>query len=459
MLQAMSTGHDGSIATIHANSARECLGRLEMMMLLSGFPIPQRAMRQQIAAAVNMIVHVARLSDGSRKVMKISEISGMEGEMIMMQDLYEFNRTDTGVRRRHRRQLSPDRNSFLIRAPARNRGIQTRHAAHSHRGGLSAMELLGLLLFVMVFGLVGYFVMRHTRPARETRQLESRLRRPQAVGEEILRDQLKKERGLGSGLGWFYNLGVMHKLEQSLWQAGIYRRVSDVLLLMLLMFGAGATIGAAFWQDPALAIALGVVLALIPIFYIQIKRKRRIKRFVQQLPFALDLIKSSLEAGHSLLRGLQVVVGEFEDPIATEFRSVIEQTRLGFPLPRAMEEMLKRVPDDDLRLLIVAVRVQSEVGSSLAVIIERLAEIVRIRQRLGAQVRALTAQARMSGWVVAALPVILLAAFSVIQPSYTHTLILRTRWPASAENRGDAGHPRVSVDPQIAQGQVLICRH
>ena len=91
----MSTGHDGSIATIHANSPRECLGRLEMMMLLSGVSIPQRAMRQQIASAVNIIVHVSRLSDGSRKVMKISEISGMEGEMIMMQDLFEFVRTDT----------------------------------------------------------------------------------------------------------------------------------------------------------------------------------------------------------------------------------------------------------------------------------------------------------------------------------------------------------------------------
>jgi tight adherence protein B len=242
------------------------------------------------------------------------------------------------------------------------------------------------------------------------------------VGEEILRDRLKKERGLGSGFGWFYDLGVMHKLEQSLWQAGIYRRVSDVLLVMLLMFGTGAMIGAALWQDPIFAIALGSGLAILPILYIRIKRTRRIKRFVGQLPFALDLLKSSLEAGHSLLRGLQVVVGEFEDPIATEFRSVIEQARLGLPLPRAMEEMLKRVPDDDLRLLIVAVRVQSEVGSSLAVIIERLAEIVRIRQRLSAQVRALTAQARMSGWVVAALPIIMLAAFSVIQPSYTHTL-------------------------------------
>jgi len=94
MLQAMSTGHDGSIATIHANSPRESIGRLEMMMLLGGFSIPQRAMRQQIASAVNMVVHVSRLSDGTRKVMKISEISGMEGDTIMMQDLFEFTRTE-----------------------------------------------------------------------------------------------------------------------------------------------------------------------------------------------------------------------------------------------------------------------------------------------------------------------------------------------------------------------------
>ena len=95
MLQAMSTGHDGSIATIHANSSRECLGRLEMMMLLSGFSIPQRAMRQQIASAINIIVHVARLSDGSRRMMKISEVTGVEGEAIMMQDLFEFVQTQT----------------------------------------------------------------------------------------------------------------------------------------------------------------------------------------------------------------------------------------------------------------------------------------------------------------------------------------------------------------------------
>jgi pilus assembly protein CpaF len=93
MLQAMSTGHDGSLCTIHANTPRDSMGRLEMMMLLAGWSIPQRAMRQQIASALNVIVHVSRLSDGTRKVMKISELVGMEGDMIMMQDLYEFHRT------------------------------------------------------------------------------------------------------------------------------------------------------------------------------------------------------------------------------------------------------------------------------------------------------------------------------------------------------------------------------
>ncbi len=95
MLQAMSTGHDGSLSTIHANNPRDGLGRLEMMMMLSGISLPERAMRQQVIAAVNILVHVARLSDGTRKVMKISELTGMEGDMIMLQDLFEFVRTGT----------------------------------------------------------------------------------------------------------------------------------------------------------------------------------------------------------------------------------------------------------------------------------------------------------------------------------------------------------------------------
>jgi pilus assembly protein CpaF len=122
MLQAMSTGHDGSIATIHSNSSRECLGRLEMMMLLSGFSIPQRAMRQQIASAINIIVHVARLSDGSRRMMKISEVTGMEGDAIMMQDLFEFALTSTDA-------------SGKVHGNYRSTGIRSAYAQRIERAG------------------------------------------------------------------------------------------------------------------------------------------------------------------------------------------------------------------------------------------------------------------------------------------------------------------------------------
>jgi tight adherence protein B len=92
------------------------------------------------------------------------------------------------------------------------------------------------------------------------------------------------------------------------------------------------------------------------------------------------------------------------------------------PLPRALEGVLKRVPEDDLRLLVVAVRVHDEVGTSLALIVGRLAEIVRMRQRLRLQIKALTAQSRLGGIIVAILPVLVLGAFSIVQPGYAGSL-------------------------------------
>jgi pilus assembly protein CpaF len=93
MLQAMSTGHDGSLTTIHANNPRDCLSRLELLMMLTGAQMPEKAMRQQISSAINIIIHVSRQQDGTRRVTKISEVAGMEGDVVMMQDLYEFVRT------------------------------------------------------------------------------------------------------------------------------------------------------------------------------------------------------------------------------------------------------------------------------------------------------------------------------------------------------------------------------
>jgi pilus assembly protein CpaF len=92
MLQAMNTGHDGSISTIHANSPRDALSRLETMVLMAGFDIPARAIREQMGSALNIIIQMARLSDGTRRVVKVTEVTGMEGDVIVMQDIFVFEK-------------------------------------------------------------------------------------------------------------------------------------------------------------------------------------------------------------------------------------------------------------------------------------------------------------------------------------------------------------------------------
>jgi pilus assembly protein CpaF len=90
MLQAMNTGHDGSISTIHANTPRDALSRLENMVLMAGMDLPARAIREQVASAINLFIQVSRLQDGSRRVTHVTEVSGMEGETITLQDIFLF---------------------------------------------------------------------------------------------------------------------------------------------------------------------------------------------------------------------------------------------------------------------------------------------------------------------------------------------------------------------------------
>jgi tight adherence protein B len=275
-------------------------------------------------------------------------------------------------------------------------------------------------IFALVFVGVLVFTSSRGTEVEQSREVARRLTRPpDEIEVNVMRKQRPQE---GVLLGALYRMNLLRKLEEAMWQAGMYMRVGDILLIIVLIFGAGLFGGNLFFHDIWFGVVTGLVTGVMPLLYIQFMKKRRLKAFGAQLPFALDLIKSSLEAGHSLQRALQVLVSEFADPLGGEFRTVLEQNRIGLPLPRALEDMLKRVPEDDLRLLVVAVRVQTEVGSSLAQIVGRLSEIVRIRQRLRMQIRALTAQSRMGGMVVGILPIIVLTIFSVVQPGYTDKL-------------------------------------
>ena len=131
MLQAMNTGHDGSLTTVHANTPRDSLARLETMIQMTGMRLSDRAMRQQIASALNPVVQVARLSDGSRRVTSISEITGMEGETITMQEIFQYERTGIDSNG-HARSLQANRHSPALCRKLKACGLH-HHAFSSRR--------------------------------------------------------------------------------------------------------------------------------------------------------------------------------------------------------------------------------------------------------------------------------------------------------------------------------------
>jgi tight adherence protein B len=213
----------------------------------------------------------------------------------------------------------------------------------------------------------------------------------------------------------------LRELERWLAQAGLEVGATR-FMLMIMLLGLGGTISTGLWLDSKMAAVYGLGFAALPVGYLVVRRKRRLATVCQQLPYILDFMRSALSAGHTLLRGVQMAADNSPEPMATELRAVVDQIRLGASLPDALDNMFRRVPEDSLGFLVAAVRVQADVGSSIAEILDRVTTTIRDRQRLQQEIKSLTAQARMSGMIVSALPFALLALFTLIRPAYTHPL-------------------------------------
>jgi tight adherence protein B len=213
----------------------------------------------------------------------------------------------------------------------------------------------------------------------------------------------------------------LRPLGRWLAQAGLEMTVQQFLSLTFLTAVAGLLL-TALWLNIGIAGFYGAAFGAIPMLYVMIQRKRRLATFSQQLPYVADFMRSTLRAGHPLARGLQMAAENAPEPMGTELRLAVEQMRFGASLPDALESMFRRVPEESLGFFLAAVRVQAQVGSSLAEILDRVADAIRSRQRLQQQIKTLTAQARMSGYLVAGMPFILLAVFTLIRPDYTGLL-------------------------------------
>ncbi len=190
--------------------------------------------------------------------------------------------------------------------------------------------------------------------------------------------------------------------------------------------GLSAAVGAAIcivtpmpkYYLPVFAALTGI----LPFGWLLLKRKKRLARFSQQLPEALELLGRSLRAGHSLAAGFGLIASEMHEPLAREFGRAFEEQNLGVSLDEALEDMTVRVPNLDLRFFATAVMLQRQTGGDLAEILDKIGNLIRERFKLAGQIQALTGEGRLSGIVLLALPPTLFV--TMLYLNYEYAMVL-----------------------------------
>jgi tight adherence protein B len=214
----------------------------------------------------------------------------------------------------------------------------------------------------------------------------------------------------------FLNLRVF--LEQG----SISLSPSKFLLICAGLGLAGGAACIAMRAHVAIVPFVALTMAALPIVWAWWKRKRRLKKFGAQLPDALELVARALRSGHSLAAGFHLVGEEMSEPLGDEFARVYEEQNLGIPLEEALENMVTRVPNLDLRFFATAVTIQRQSGGDLAEILDKIGHLVRERFKIWGQIQALTGEGRLSGIVLLALPPVLFVTMYRLNPGYVMML-------------------------------------
>ncbi len=202
-------------------------------------------------------------------------------------------------------------------------------------------------------------------------------------------------------------LEIGPKLQALIHQAGLQWTAGKLLSLCGACFAAVAFV--IHWKFDSSLIALlgGLVAGFLPFAFVLFKRSQRFKAFEKELPAACDLMVSALRAGQSLIAAMGMVARECTDPLGGEFRTCFEEQNFGLEMKMAMDNLIHRVPVQDLRIVCTAILIQKESGGNLAEVLDKTAHVIRERFRLRREVQTRTAQGRMTGWVLTLLPVVL----------------------------------------------------
>lgn len=289
------------------------------------------------------------------------------------------------------------------------------------------LAIFVVLAFVTtVLLLEGLYLTWNAYKGPEAQRIEKRLRAMSASGSSPTEASILKQRLLSEApllQRWLLNLPRVHQLDKMLQQSGTNWTVARFVGTSA-AFAVAAFVIASFvpYLPRTFNLLIAAGTAALPSMYIAGKRQNRFRKLEEQLPDALDLMSRALKAGHALPSGLQMVGNETQDPLAGEFRIVHDEINYGVAVPTALLNLAQRVPSTDMRYFVIAVLIQREAGGNLTEVLRNISALIRERLRLLGRVRALSAEGRMSGWVLGLLPFAVGGIINLINPKFMSVL-------------------------------------
>jgi tight adherence protein B len=273
----------------------------------------------------------------------------------------------------------------------------------------SLFLLFAITVFVAVVLLVeALYLNWNSAKGPEAKRLERRLRIMSAGGNasgqevSILKQRLLSESPALQRI--LLSIPRVQGIDRLLEQSGLPWSVSKFLLITVIAAIAGFMLASLLNITPLIALAIGVGAALLPLFYIKFKKAQRLTQIDQQLPDALDLIGRAMRAGHAFPSALKMVGDEMAEPLSGEFRIAFDEVNYGITMQDALSNLANRVPSTDLRYFVIAVLIQRETGGNLTELLDNISRIIRARIKLLGDVRVLSAEGKMSAWILTLLP-------------------------------------------------------
>jgi len=283
-----------------------------------------------------------------------------------------------------------------------------------------------LLAFIaIVLFLEGAYFLWNAHKGPEAARIEKRLQAISAGSRTSRETNLIKQRLLSDSPvleRLLLQVPRIHSLDRLLIQSGLQLSVAGFLGYNIMAVLGGLSIAVLMNLSGLMTLACTALLGSIPVLLILSARRKRIAKIEQQLPDAIDLMARALKAGHAFSGALQMVAEEGPEPIAEEFSVTFDEINYGIALQEALMSLSLRIPITDLRYFVIAVLIQRESGGNLSELLENISSLIRARLKLLGTIRVLSAEGRLSAWILSCLPFALAAVINLVNPGFLSVL-------------------------------------